>query len=46
MILLIWDAQKFISYYEKYKEQLSVQTKVVGNLVLVLINGNKTLIID
>ena len=38
--------KKFISYYEKYKEYISFQRIVVGNLVLVLTNGNKTLIID
>ena len=31
----------FISNYEKYKEQVSVYTMVVGNLVLVSTNGNK-----
>ena len=46
MILLIWDGQISISYYEKYKEQVSFHTMVVGNLVLVHINGNKTLVID
>ena len=36
----------FISDYEKYKEQVTFQTMVFGNLMLVLTNGHKTLIID
>ena len=39
-------ATKFISYYEKYVEEVSFQTMVIGNLVLVLTNGNKTFIIE
>ena len=37
--------KKFNSYYEKYKEQVTFQTMVVGTFV-VLTNGSKTLIID
>ena len=40
-LLLIWDRQN-VSYYEKYKEQVTFQTMIVGNLELVLTNGNKT----
>ena len=32
--------------FEKCKEQVSFQTMVVGNSMLVLANGNKTLTID
>ena len=35
---------QFISCYEKYKEQVSFQTIVVGILVLVITNGNKIFI--
>ena len=47
-ILLIWGQSKrlSVSHYEKYKEQLSLQTMAIGNLVLVLTNGKKTLVID
>ena len=37
--------KKFISYYEKYKEQVTFQTMVVSNVVLVLTNGNQILVI-
>ena len=41
-----WTGKKVISYYEKSKEQVSFQTMVVSDLVLVLTNVNKILIID
>ena len=37
-------SESFFLYYEKYKEEVSFQTMVVGVLVLVLTNDNKTLI--
>ena len=36
----------FISYHEKYKEQVSFQTVVVDNCVPVLTNDDKTVIKD
>ena len=40
-------AKQFISYlYEKYNKQVSFQTMVLDNRVLVLTNGNEMLSID
>ena len=39
--LLILNDKKFISIYDKNKEQVSFQAIVVVNLLLVLTNGNK-----